>query len=292
MRVAIAGMGLLGGSLGLALRRTGVGDVRGLCRRPDAAAQALENDAVDSAGTDPVVAMDGTDVLVLCVPIDAMAAVLESCLREASPGLSVTDVGSVKRVVVDQLEPLCARYGARFVGAHPMAGSERSGLDAAADDLFEGATVILTPTAGTDAEALAVVSSLWQSVGGRTIEMGAAAHDAHVARCSHLVHLVAAGLAGAALDDTATVLARREVCGSGFRDTTRVALGSPEMWAEICAANADEIESAFDELERFLGDARSALRSKDREGLRSWLNRAKGARMRFDGPQGRGVVGP
>lgn len=278
MKVTIAGMGLLGGALGLALRQRGVARVHGLCRREEAVGEVLRAGAADEAGTDPRPAMIDADLLVLCVPVDSMASVAQACLAHAPAGLVVTDVGSVKRAVVDRLDPVCRHAGVAFVGAHPMAGSDRSGLAAAAPDLFEGATVVLTPTDGSDPQAVRRVAALWEAVGAVTLQLDPATHDAHVGRCSHVVHIVAAALVHGILGAGVRESERLRVCGTGFRDTTRVAMGAPGMWTEISAANADEIEAGLREFEASLAVVRTALRAADRATLERWLSAA--SRMR------------
>ncbi len=280
MRVTIAGTGLLGGSLGLALRRRGGFRVAGLCRRAAAAEAALARGAVDEASTDPSEVIPGTDVLVLCVPVDAMAGVSEGCLPWMERGSCVTDVGSVKKAIVEELDPLWRDAGISFVGGHPMAGSEKTGIEQARADLFRGATVVLTPAEGCDEAALSRVESLWEAAAARVVRMDAAEHDRLVGRTSHLIHVLAAAAAAAVLGGE-DAERRAVLCGGGFRDTTRVALGSPGMWSEILLANAAEVLEGIREFEAVLRDAARALEAGDSIGMTEWLERARRARALF-----------
>jgi prephenate dehydrogenase len=184
----------------------------------------------------------------------------------------VTDAGSVKARVVEVMEPL---LGGRFVGAHPMAGSEQSGLESAGADLFEGATCVLTPTAKTDTNALAGISDFWTSVGCRNIVVSAGEHDRLVARSSHLPHAVASVLAKTVESALPAALA---VTGSGFRDTTRVAAGPPGMWAEIFLENRQEVLASLNELKGEMQVFAHLLETGNRDGLEKFLLQARDVR--------------
>ncbi|NWF86139.1 MAG: prephenate dehydrogenase/arogenate dehydrogenase family protein [Bryobacteraceae bacterium] len=282
-KVAILGVGLLGGSLGLALRRRGLaGEVCGYVRRAASVSECRATGSVDVATTQLHEAVREADLVVLCTPVGQMNAVATAMLPALSPHALVTDVGSVKASVVSALEPLLSRAGAAFVGSHPMAGSEKNGVSAARPDLFENAVCIVTPTAHSPAPALARVEALWQAVGGRVLRLAPALHDELVSRASHLPQVLAASLA-------TVVLARHpeptqgQVCAGGFRDCTRIASGSPEMWRDILLANQQPVIAAIDEFVAGLGEVREAVVRGDAERVGAFLAAAKQVRDRWLG---------
>lgn len=285
-KAAILGVGLLGGSLGLALRRRGLAsEVTGLVRREETIAEALRLGAVDRASRCLDTVIEGADLVVFCTPLGQMEALGDRLNGVLSSGAVVTDVGSAKAGVVASLEPRVAAAGGRFVGSHPMAGSERTGVEASREDLFEGAVSVVTPTATSEAEAVLRVNALWESVGARVLTLEAGRHDALVSRSSHLPHLVASALVDCVLGNGGDA-EQALLCATGFRDTTRVALGSPEMWRDIGLANRGALLEALDRFERSIGGLRRALESGDAETLERIL---QGTRERRD-IWGRGFV--
>ena len=274
-KVAIVGVGLLGGSLGLALRsRRLAGEVCGYLRRDSAVAEALAAGVVDRATTDLTAALRDADLVVLCVPVGSMESTALALRSGLSSGAVVTDVGSVKTVVVDRLESIVRDAGGDFVGSHPMAGSEKTGFGSARADLFEQAVCVVTPTSRTPHGSIARVESLWSGVGGRVVTMTPERHDLLVSRASHLPHVVAAGLARWVLDP-GHGLGEERLCATGFRDTTRLASGSPELWRDIALANRAPLDEAIaglvGELERF----RHALRNGDVAAVEAFFAAAK-----------------
>jgi len=241
-RLAIIGPGLLGGSIALAARRAGGFRVAVWARRDDAVTELEKRGLAEMASTDLAAIVHDADVVVLAVPIGAMAAVARQIASLAPPGAVITDVGSVKGPVVDELSAIFAQ-GGRFVGSHPMAGSEQTGLDAACAELFDGAPCIITPDARTDAAAVATIRSFWEALGGRVLELSPAAHDEIVALVSHFPHLLAAVLVNLVAERNAAAFA---FAGPGFRDTTRVASGPPEMWAEILRSNHAAVRASLE----------------------------------------------
>jgi prephenate dehydrogenase len=254
-RIAILGPGLIGGSIALALRRADGSHVTLWARRAEAVSEALAAGCADAVTADLAAAVNDADLVVLCVPVGAMAGLAAKIAPVISRECIVTDVGSVKGPVLAELRPIF-RGGGRFVGSHPMAGSEHTGLAAARANLFAGATCIVTPDAETDAAALAEVAEFWQRLGCRVVELPAAEHDECVALVSHLPHLLAATLIN-------TVAARNEhafrVVGPGFRDTTRVASGPTAMWREILRENSAAVLPAIDALIAKLAEFRQTL---------------------------------
>lgn len=275
-RLAVLGLGLMGGSLALAARRRGLAaHVSGYARRAATRAQALAAGAVDAAFDDPADAVRGADLVVLCTPVLTMEGLLRACRDALAPGALVTDVGSTKRVLVDTLDMLLRERDAAFVGSHPMCGSEQSGFDVADEGLYEGAMVIVTPAAGTAEDAVGRVSRFWEGVGGRVRVMSPDAHDRTIARTSHLPHLVAAALAVTVGRDGAGA---GPYCGSGFRDTSRVAEGSEDMWHDIVKSNDRAILDELGAYERVLVQVRELVAAGDFEGVRRFLASARAHR--------------
>lgn len=274
-KVAILGIGLLGGSLGMALRRRGLArEVVGFARREATVAEALQAGAVDAASTDLDAVVREADLVVLCTPLGEMAALGGRLKGLLAPGAIVTDVGSVKASVLRALEDPVAAAGGHFVGSHPMAGSERTGVGAGRPDLFEGAVSVITPVATTQPAALAEVEAFWRSLGARPLMMSPETHDELVARSSHLPHLLSTALARYVLAPVHGP-SQPQLCATGFRDTTRLACGSPVMWRDIALSNRGAILDALDGLEAVLRQARAVLESGDGEELERFFAGAR-----------------
>jgi prephenate dehydrogenase len=273
--VALVGTGLIGGSIGLALRRSGV-PVVGFdddAARGDA---ALEAGAVDELAPDLESAVAGVDLTVVAVPVGKVAEVVVGAL-DAGVGL-VTDVGSVKAPVVAAVEAARPDAAARYVGGHPMAGSEQEGLAGASADLFVGATWVLTPTGRTDPAVFAELRSWVTGFGAEAIAVAPELHDALVAVVSHVPQLAASTLMNVANrgSDEHAVLLR--LAAGGFRDMTRIASSHPAIWPDICVANRDAIVTALDEYLASLMRVRAMVASGDRDSLLGVLQSARAAR--------------
>ena len=274
-KVTLIGVGLLGGSLGLALKRRRLATrVTGFVRRAASVKECLAARAVDEATLNLQQAVSGADLIVLCTPIAQMTPLarrFSPCLKR---GAIVTDVGSVKAGVVRQLEKIVSRAGGHFIGSHPMAGAEKMGVSAASPVLFENAVCAVTPTAKSHRGALKAVEGLWQSVGARVVRLKPGVHDAVVARTSHLPHLLAATLAAHVLDprhaDNNAML-----CATGFRDTTRIASGSPEMWRDIVIENRAHLRRELTAMARQIESLRRLLRAGDAAAIQEFLATAK-----------------
>jgi prephenate dehydrogenase len=252
--VCILGPGLLGGSLLLALReRQPTAALSVWARREDSLNLIRERKLADYAGTDLKSAVAAADIVVLCVPVGAMAKLALEMKPWLQPETVVTDVGSVKGLVMQQLEPV---LGAQFVGAHPMAGSEQTGMEASRADLYEGARCMITP--GVDyAEAVCEkIEALWRSVGCRTARLSPQDHDEIVAWISHLPHFLAAALVAAVGEGNSQAL---EFCGPGFRDTSRVAAGPEAMWTEILLSNREPLKRSLHAMIEKLQEAETLL---------------------------------
>jgi len=277
-KITLVGVGLLGGSLGLAIKRRRLArEVAGYVRRPASMKECADVGAVDYATTDLLAAVWNADLVVLCTPIGQMRVLSMQMLPALKRGAIVTDVGSVKASVVRELQALFAKAGVHFVGSHPMAGAEKTGVAAAQADLFANAACVVTPTRRTPKSALWKVGQFWKSVGCRVMTLSPEVHDQLVSRSSHLPHLVAATLAGHVLRP-----GQREelaaLCANGFRDTTRIASGSPEMWRDIARANRKHLRVALDEFVRELQRVQAILRRKDVEDLAQLFETAKARR--------------
>ena len=279
-RLAVVGVGLIGGSLAVAARAAGlVGEVIGLGRSEANLRLAHERGLVDRVAHDPT-AVAEVDAIVLAVPVGASAALAERLRAHVRPGTLLTDVGSVKQVVVTALEACWLPVGP-VVGGHPIAGSEASGAGAARADLFRGQRCVLTPTAATDPAALAQVRALWEGVGMRVEEMTPAEHDEILARVSHLPHLVAYALAAAAGGGRVGDRAVLDYAGSGFRDTTRIAGSPPEIWRDIALGNAPALRAALREFRTALDRLEALVAAGDAAGLEAALAVAYEARQRL-----------
>lgn len=267
-RLSILGVGLLGGSLGLAYRGV-ASDCRiiGYGHRRSTLQAALDRRAIDEAYEDPAEAVRGADLVVLCTPVGLFEELLTRIAPVLSPGAIVTDVGSTKRSVVSAGERLMPPH-ARFVGSHPMAGSEKRGVEHADPRLFQGALCILTPTPRTDPDALATVDGFWRSLGMRTATTTPEDHDRRVCDVSHLPHAVAAAMV-MLQDDESLPLA-----GKGFLDATRIAAGDGALWRDILTDNADNVRAGVARLRERL-DELDELLDPQREGdLKVWLDDA------------------
>ena len=240
-QVSIVGLGLIGGSLGIALRRGRVARrVIGFTQSETTLRRAKHKGAVDDGCTELCPDWLGSsDLVVIATPPLSVVPIARQIMRLTSHRFLLTDVASTKREIVRRIEKILPSR-IRFVGSHPMAGSERSGIQAADPDLFQGAACILTPTVCTDRSAVAKVSALWRGVGGRPVVLSPARHDALVAQISHVPHLAAAALVLSAQPEAL------ELAAGGFTDATRIALSDPAIWSEICRTNRVELKKGLD----------------------------------------------
>jgi prephenate dehydrogenase len=280
-RMVVAGVGLIGGSLGLAARARGlVGEVVGYGRGEENLRIALARGAVDRYSRSADEAARGADLVVLAVPVRSLGAVTAELLPHAARDAVVIDVGSVKSSVVRLLDRI-VQPPAAFVGCHPIAGTEHSGAANAFAELFEGQLCIVTPTAKTAAAAVSRVRTLWEAVGMRVEEMAADEHDRLLALVSHLPHVAAFALVAAI--ESARVDGRDplEYSGGGLRDTTRIAASHPEMWRDIFLDNRSEVLRAIDGLESSLAKLREMIDREDASGLEAEIVRIRTARARL-----------
>jgi prephenate dehydrogenase len=263
-RAQIVGTGLIGGSIGLALRERGW-HVTGADADAGRTARALELGAVDAVGVDPDAA-----ITFVATPVSSVAGLVHEAL---AAGGVVTDAGSVKSSIVSAVDH------PSFVGGHPMAGSEQEGVDGARADLFQGAVWVLTPTATTNDAAHTLVRSVVSSFGAQVVELSPARHDALVAVVSHVPHLTAATLMTLAAEGAEEHRAMLRLAAGGFRDMTRIASGSPAIWPDICEENRDAIVAALDELTTALQKMRDVVAAGDRASLLDVLEKARAGRV-------------
>ncbi len=283
-QMTIVGVGLIGGSLGMICKQQGlIGTVVGTGRRVENLKKAVELNAIDRYTTDLAEAASGSDLLVLATPVDTFETALKTCAPKLAPGAVVTDVGSVKGLLVTRMEALVPA-GVSVVGTHPIAGKEKTGVEAASMELFRGALCILTPTARTDPAALAKIRRLWEATDARVSEMDPDLHDRALGAVSHLPHMVAFALVNAiaAIQETQTPdLDLQTFSGGGYKDTTRIAASSPEMWRDICLWNRDNLVSQIDTYQACLEKLKGLVKAGDGEGLAREFERAKRVRERL-----------
>ena len=272
-RIAIIGVGLLGGSIGLALRAAGfVGRRIGIGRRVTSLEKALAFDAVDEVTCDVAAGVTKADLVILGTPIGMFEPLLRQMAPALSPGTLVTDVASTKMEVVRLTSKLLPR-SVYFVGSHPMAGSEKTGVEYARADLFEDALCLITPTRNTPPNTVQPFEWFWRRLGGRTITLSPQKHDRLLARISHLPHAVAAALIQVARSQRAI-----ELAGPGFGDSTRIASGDPAMWTDILRTNAKSMIESIDMLIAELQQLRGRLAQDDARAIEKWLASSKTTR--------------
>jgi prephenate dehydrogenase len=274
-KITIVGVGLLGGSIGLAVKRRKLArEVAGFVRRSASLKDCEKAGAVDFATTDLLAAVSNADFVILCTPLAQMLTIAKKFLPALKCGAIVTDVGSVKVGVVRELESLIQKCGAHFVGSHPMAGAEKTGVAAARKNLFENAVCVLTPTKKSNANAVRKLEQFWKSLGARVLKLDAAQHDLLVSRSSHLPHIVAATLANLVLNPVSPKQ-QAALCANGFRDTTRIASGSPEMWRDIALANRKNLSRSLDAFISDLQKFQRTLKKSDAKSIARFFETAK-----------------
>jgi prephenate dehydrogenase len=283
-RMTIVGVGLLGGSLGMICKQQGLVDtIIGTGRRIENLKKAQALKAIDDYSVDLAEAAADSDLLVLATPVDTFEPALKACASRLAQNAIVTDVGSVKGQLVSRMEALVPAHVA-VVGAHPIAGKEKTGIEFAGLDLFRGARCILTPTARTNRDAMIKIRRLWEQTGAQVSEMDPDLHDAVLGAVSHLPHMVAFALVNAitSIQHSQTpALDLQTFSGGGYKDTTRIAASSPEMWRDICLWNRENLLTHLEAFETCLQKLKSLIRAGDGKGLLQEMERAKHARERL-----------
>lgn len=269
-KVTIIGVGLIGGSIGLAIKKNKAArQVVGVFRRSSTLRKALRHKAVDEATMNIAEGVEGADLIIIGSPVHSIPALAWEAARSAKPGAIITDVGSTKAWIVARLEKLLAGSPVSFVGSHPMAGSEKTGVEFAKKDLLEGSPCIVTRTAKTDRHALRKVAGFWKALGAKVDVMDPQEHDRSVSLISHLPHIVAFSLAGAV-----PVKALR-YAAEGFKDTTRVASSDPELWSDIFLTNKAEVVKAARLFKKNYDLLTAAIAKGDRRRIIKALTKAR-----------------
>jgi prephenate dehydrogenase len=282
-KLCIIGVGLIGGSVARALRECNcVDSIVGAGRNQENLQRAEALGVVDAYTLDLSKAVEGADVVLVAVPLGAMHHVFEQIKPHLSPHTIVTDVGSAKQSVIEAVQQTFNDLSAMFVPGHPIAGTEKSGVEASFAELFQHRRVILTPGAQTDKAALGKVKLLWQACGAQVMEMDPVHHDAVLAATSHLPHMLAYALVDtlARMDDSQEIF---DYAAGGFRDFTRIASSDPLMWHDICLANREQLVKVMRAFSDDLHRICDAMEQGDSEFLKSTFTRAKNARDKFCG---------
>lgn len=274
-RVTIVGVGLMGGSLGMAIKKHRLArEVIGLSHRQAALAQAVKNKAIDVPCLDVKKAISNADLVVLAAPVDSIIKLFTTIDPYLKRGCIVTDVGSAKATIAESAEKFLSAP-AFFVGAHPLAGSERKGVVNATPDLFEGSTCIMTPTSKTNNSAKQKVKNLWIKLGMNVKMLSPEKHDEILAYVSHLPHLIAYGLI------TGIPSEFLEYASRGLKDTSRVAASPPQMWSDICLANSKNVLDALDQCVGHLANFRKAIVNHDQKSLIQHFTKAQEKRNKL-----------
>lgn len=277
-KLVIFGVGLIGGSVALALKKTKTPmTIVGVGRSAESLQTALDLGVIDVDTSDVAAAIKDADLVLIAAPVAQTPAILNAIKPHLNASTVITDAGSTKGDVLQCAKDILGEQFNQFVGGHPIAGAEKSGVSAATADLYLNKNVVLTPTAETDPEAIALVKTLWQACGANVSEMTAATHDGIFAAVSHLPHLLAFAL----VDDIASRTNAEQLFGfaaSGFRDFTRIAGSHPEMWRDISLANRTALLNELDAYQQELSKLQQLLKAQDGAGLEALFERASVAR--------------
>jgi prephenate dehydrogenase len=280
-RLCMIGVGLIGGSLCRALKDAGaVESIVGCGRNLAQLERAVELGVIDGFETDIASAVSDADVIVVAVPVGAMGKVFAAIKGNVKPGAVLTDVGSAKGSVVLAAREAFGGDETYFVPGHPIAGTEKSGVEASFAELFNGQRVILTPLEATDPAATQIVHKMWQTVGAEVVSLTVEHHDEVLAATSHLPHVIAYAL----VDTLARMHERREMfqfAAGGFRDFTRIASSDPLMWHDICLANKEALLDMIGRFTTDLAELAKAIENEDSEMIKATFSRAKQARDQY-----------
>jgi prephenate dehydrogenase len=270
--ISILGVGLMGGSVGLACRQS-ITDCKiiGYSHRPDELRRAMERGAIHEAAADAVAAVVDADLVILCTPVGLFGPVLKSIAPALRPGAIITDVGSTKRSIAKMAEQFLPPQS-RFVGSHPMAGGEKHGIENARADLLANALCIVTPTDSTDPKAIEKVEQFWRLLKMKTVRMTPEEHDRLTADISHLPHAIAAALVRVQSPQSLQLAAR------GFLDSTRIAAGDSALWRDILLENRDNLRSGITRLQDQLQQLLNLLDRNDATAVQEWLKVASSSR--------------
>jgi prephenate dehydrogenase len=267
--IAIVGVGLIGGSIAAAIKRRNLAQtIVGVGRNLSRLAEARSRGLIDDATTNLAGAAHRSDLVVLCLPVDRIVTGVRAAAAGCRPGTLITDAGSIKGVICRELTNGLPA-GVEFVGSHPLAGSEKQGFEHADADLFANRVCVLTMTGTTSARAGKRIQQFWEALGATVVTMSPEAHDRALAGTSHLPHLAAAALASVLAPENAPLAA------TGFRDTTRIASGDPDLWTAILLGNAEAVLAELQTYEESLAAFRSALADRNEHRLKELLTEAR-----------------
>jgi prephenate dehydrogenase len=280
-RMAIAGLGLIGGSLArIAKEKKIVESIIGLGRRTKNLELALSAGCIDEYSLDLRKGLDDVEIMVIATPVGVIADLVREISNSLKPGTIITDVGSVKKGIVQEVESFLPKH-LHFVGAHPIAGTENSGFKASSAQLFQGARCIITPTPNTNASALDKVKNLWKKVGCEVVLMEAEKHDRIFAAVSHLPHLIAYCLVNTVINVDKKEDGVVKFSAGGLRDFTRIAASDPSMWRDIFLMNKKNLLPLIDHFQKVVEGLRSHIGKEDAEKLTSELDRARSIRRKI-----------
>jgi prephenate dehydrogenase len=268
-RVTVIGVGLMGGSLALALRKNGLTkEIFGVSQRHSSLVTAMKNGVIDNGFTDPVKAVQGSDLVVFACPVQTIMRFLPSVNKALRRGCILTDVGSTKVEIVEEAEKILSAPG-NFVGSHPLAGSEKRGIDHAVDNLYENTICIMTPTEKTNRVAKEKIKHMWSKIGAHVKFLAPEEHDRILSNISHLPHLLSFVLMNVVPEGD------MQFAAQGFRDVTRVAASSPQMWVDIFLSNKKNVLNALDSTVSQFSELRKAIIKNDEKTLLEYITKAK-----------------
>jgi prephenate dehydrogenase len=277
-KVAVIGVGLIGGSFALALKQAkACGHVVGAGRTPANMKLALERGVIDSMEGDAGAAAEGADLVLIAAPVAQFPKIFSQISKKLKPGTLITDAGSTKRDVIEAARKALKGKIAQFVPAHPIAGAEKSGAAAASAELFRGRRVVITPLPENSEQSIEKLNQAWSLCGARTSRMSPEEHDDVFATVSHLPHLLAFALVHE-VNSRKNAAELFALAAGGFRDFTRIASSQPEMWRDICIANADRLVAELSRYSEKLGEVKKLLESRDAAALEKLFTEARGAR--------------
>ncbi len=278
--IGIYGVGLLGGSLGKAVKHLYPScKITGIGRSKEKLDKAVELHAIDERCCNPpFLPQDQLDLLVLCTPVNLIATHLRETIHAVKPNGFITDVGSTKSLLVQACEN-ATPHNKYFIGSHPMAGSHESGIEAARHDLFTGKVCIVTPTKNSHEDAARQIISFWQGLGMRPLSLPPNVHDQLTARSSHLPHLMAAALCKVAEQQDGELV---NIIGDGFRDTTRIAAGDPNIWLNICLENRLELVQSLEEMKQVVGNLQTWIQNEDHDSLETFLRQTQAWKLQSE----------
>ncbi|MFH1380923.1 MAG: prephenate dehydrogenase [Candidatus Omnitrophota bacterium] len=275
-KIAIVGVGLIGGSIGLAVRKQKLaGSVVGICRRECSRLEAIKNKAVDRATLDLKAGIKNADLVILAVPVGRILGLSIECLKHMKEGAILTDVGSTKKNIITVLEKSASGRKVNVIGSHPMAGSDRSGVENASGNLFNGATLILTKTKNTDGKSILRLEKFWKGLGSRVLILSPEKHDKDASLASYLPHIVSFVLSSSQTKDSLKFAA------GSLKDTTRVAASDTDLWTDIFLSAREQSLNSIDIFVKNLKKLKSAILKKDKNAIKKFLIKAKKIRSKI-----------